>query len=136
MKRGKLVHTDGIEQPTKDNIRSLSEDDEGYKYLGIVESDDIRHAEMKEIIQSEYYRRVWTILTSKLNGGNTTIAINLRAVLVVCYGAGGINWTKSELQTMERKTQKLLTIYRSLHPQADADRLYMPKKLLRKVVKD
>ena len=69
---------------------------------------------MKQIIQSEYYCRVRTILKSRLNGGNTVTAISSRAVSVVCYGAGDINWIKSELQAMVRKIQKLLTIYRSL----------------------
>ena len=35
-----------------------------------------------------------------------------------------IDWTKEELQYMDRKTRKLMTIYRALHPQADVDRLY------------
>ena len=43
------------------------------------------------------------------------------------YGAGIINWTKDELHEMDRKTRKLLTIYRALHPQADADRLYIAR---------
>ena len=104
MKRGKLVHTNGIELPIMDNIRSLPEINEGYKYLGVVESDDIRHAEMKEIIQSEYYFRVRTILKSRLNGVNTMTATNSRAVSVVRYDTGVINWTKSELNAMDPKT--------------------------------
>ena len=83
---------------------------------------------MKEILQCEYYRRVRTILKSRLNGGNTITAINSRAVPVYRYGAGVINWTKSELQAMGWKIQKLLTIYQSLHPQANVNRLYISRK--------
>ena len=39
------------------------------------------------------------------------------------YGAGIIEWTKLELQEMDRKMRKLLTIYRSMHPRADVERL-------------
>ena len=35
---------------------------------------------------------------------------------------------KSELQTIDRKTRKLFTIYRVLHPKSDEDRLYIPRK--------
>ena len=35
---------------------------------------------------------------------------------------------KSELQTIDRKTRKLFTIYRVLHPKSDVDRLYIPGK--------
>ena len=85
---------------------------------------------MKEIVQKEYYHRVRKILKSKLNGGNTIAAINSRAVSNVRYGVGIINWTKNELQEIDRNTWKLLTIYlySSFHPQADSDRLYMSRK--------
>ena len=45
---------------------------------------------------------------------------------VIRYVAGIIEWTKLELQDIDRKTRKLLTIYRGMHPQADVhvDRLY------------
>ncbi len=54
-------------------------------------------------------------------------AINTRAVSVVRYGAGNIDWRKNELKEVDRKTRKLLTIYRALHPQADVDRLYIKR---------
>ena len=106
-------------------MRSLSENGESYKYLGILEADDIKHHEMKQLIQKEYYRRVRKILKSKLNGGNIVKAVNLRAVSIVRYGAGIIDWKKDELKEMDRKTRKLFTIYGALHPQADVDRLYL-----------
>ena len=56
------------------------------------------------------------MLKSSLNSGNIIQAINSRAVSVIRYGAGIVDWTKNELQEMDRKTRKLLTIYRSMHP--------------------
>ena len=38
---------------------------------------------MKGITEKEYYCRVRKILKSKLNGGNVTVAINSREVLIV-----------------------------------------------------
>ena len=70
-------------------------------------------------------KRVRKILKSKLNGGNVISAINSRAVAVVRYGAGIIKWTKLELEELDRKTRKLMTIYGAHHPTVDVDRLYM-----------
>ena len=43
---------------------------------------------------------------------------------MIRYSAGIINWRVDELKTVDRKTRKLLTIYRALHLQAEVDRLY------------
>ena len=63
------------------------------------------------------------ILKSKLKGGNIISSINSRAVSIVRYGAGIISWTKSELEELDRKTRKLMTMYEVQHPKADVDRL-------------
>ncbi len=47
MKSGKQQMTEGIELPNQEKIRTLGEK-ETYKYLGILEADIIKHAEMKE----------------------------------------------------------------------------------------
>ena len=54
-------------------------------------------------------------------------AINFRAVSIVKYEAGIVDWAKEELQVMDRKTRNLMTIYRALHLQAAVDRLYFKK---------
>jgi hypothetical protein len=38
------------------------------------------------------------------------------------------NWHQEELQKLDRKTRKLLTIYGQHHPKADVDRFYVPRK--------
>ena len=73
------------------------------------------------------YRRSRKILKSKLNGVNTITAINSRAVSVVRYGALIIKWRKEDLEKMDRKMRKLLTVYRAFHPQSDVDRLYFKR---------
>ena len=47
MKSGKRHLTDGIELPNKDKIKSLAEN-KTFKYLGILEADTIKQAEMQE----------------------------------------------------------------------------------------
>lgn len=123
MCRGKMVRSEGIELPNGETIKAL-EEDEGYKYLGVIQCDRIKSKEMKDMISKEYFRRTRKILKSSLNAGNIIKAINARAVSIIRYGAGIVFWTRAELEEMDRKTRKLLTIYRCLHPQADVDRLY------------
>ena len=85
-KRGKFHNCEGIKLPDGQSIKGLDEGD-GYKYLGMLEADEVKHTNMKEIVTKEYNRRVRRILRSKLNGGNTINAINLRAVAVIRYEA-------------------------------------------------
>ena len=41
------------------------------------------------------------------------------------YGAGILKWTKSELDEIDRKTRKALTLNKDFHPRCDIDRLYV-----------
>ena len=49
--------------PDAQVIRGLEEGD-GYKYLGILEADDLKYAHMKETISKEYLRRIQKVLKS------------------------------------------------------------------------
>ena len=86
MKRGKVVKSEGISMPDRKMMKNIEED--GYKYLRILETDDVKHKKMKDQIKKQYIRRVRNILKSKLNGGNIILAINSRAVSIARYGAG------------------------------------------------
>ena len=59
-------------------IKSLK-DGEGYKYLGVLQADEVQVKEMKGKVGSEYKRRVRKILETKLNGGNV-ISLSLCAI--------------------------------------------------------
>ena len=126
MSQWKLVSVGGMELSTGEGIPEL-ESDKGYKYLGILETDDIMHTEMKDKIKKEYYRRARQLTSSKLNGGNTIRAINSRAVSLVRYSAGILKWTKDELKAIDRKTRKIMTMNKMYHPQSDTDKLYIPR---------
>ena len=84
MKRGKLVKSEGIVIPGERLIRAMNDGDvDAYKYLGVLEGDEIKHTKMKRRIKKECFRRVRNILKSKLNGWNMVQAITCRVVAVV-----------------------------------------------------
>ena len=74
-----------MHEPSPHNTDDDDDDDDdsnvdAYKYLGVLEGDEIKHTEMKRRIEKEYFRCVRKILQSKLNGGAMVQAINCRAV--------------------------------------------------------
>ncbi len=66
---GKLHMTDGMELPNHDKIKTL-EENETYKYLGILEADTIKQVQMKDTIRKEYLRRTRKFLETKLSCTN------------------------------------------------------------------
>ena len=68
MKSGKRHMTDGMELPNHDRIRTL-EENETYKYLGILEADTIKQVQMKGMIRKEYLRRTWKLLETRIIKG-------------------------------------------------------------------
>ena len=66
--------------------------------------------EMKEIFGNEYISRVKLIYESKLNAGNFISDLNAWALGVTRHSGGIIDWTKEELQDMDRKTRKIIIL--------------------------
>ena len=122
IKKVKLRDAKSIPLPSGNLIQSI--DEEGYKYLGILESDSILHKE-KSKVTTEYYGRVKKI---QLNGRFAFRAINTWAVPILRYGAGIINWRKDELKNIDIKTRKILRYNGAHHPQGDVDRLYVSRE--------
>ena len=56
------------------------------------------------------------------------MAMNTCAVSILRYGAGILKWNQNELQEMDRKTRKLMTMNKELHPRSDVARLYVSWK--------
>ena len=127
-KRGKITHSNDMELSCGTKIHGLGTDD-SYKYLGMLEADTIKQQQMKKKTKQEYFKRVRQVLKSDLNAGNSVQSINVWAVSAFRYSAGILDWTKEELEEVDRKTRKLLTIYRMHHPRADLDRLYISRAL-------
>ena len=127
VQKGRLISTGSIELDKETTINELDQDN-GYRYLGVDESDGIQHTKMKEKIRKEYYRRVRLIVRSELNGKNKIEAIDSLAIPTVQYSFGIIDWKYSELKKLDSKTRKILTMHGMLHPKSDVDRIYIPRK--------
>jgi len=63
-----------------------------------------------------------------LNGGNLIIGINTWAVSLLRYSAAFFDWTKAEVEQLDRRTKKIMTMHNGLPPKSNVDRLYLPKK--------
>ena len=90
-------------------------DVEGYKYLGILQTDKVMDSKMRDKVKGEYYRRVMLLARSKLDDGHLVSGLNAWDVGVVRYSAGILNWTACELREMDIKTRKILTMNGTFH---------------------
>ena len=108
MKAGKLVSVGEMELSSGEVTPEL-ESDKGYKYLGILEANDIMHTGLKDKTQKEQYWRVRQVTSLKLTGENTIRATaNSLAVSFVRCSVGILKWTKHELEVMIRKARKTI----------------------------
>ena len=127
--RGKLkTNSSPFPISQQDCIETLVNKEEQYKYLGILQLDQIKHAEMKIQIKREYFKRVRAILQTQLSGKHKILSINSLAIPVVRYSGGIIQWSQSELAEVDTKTRKLLTCHRGFAKLSDVDRLYVDRK--------
>ena len=99
-----------------------------YKYLGILQADQIWYTEMKKKVADKYLRILRKILGSKLNGGNIIKGLNTWTVSLLRYSEAFIDWNCAELAQLDRGTRKLMTMHNALHQKSNVDRLYIPKK--------
>ena len=118
--------TDRMELPNHEKIRML-EENETYKYLGILEADTIKQGEMKDTIRKEYLRSTRKLLETKLSSRNFIKGINTWAAPLVRYSGPFLKWTREELKQMDQRMRKLMTMHKALHPR-DVDRLYISRK--------
>ena len=75
LKRRKITKFDGISFPGGKAMKGSIER-AGYKYLGIIQADQIRYTEIKEKVKTECLREVCKVIETKLNGGNIIKEIN------------------------------------------------------------
>jgi len=87
------------------------------KYLGVEESFHIQHKNEKEELKKEYLR-LRLVLGTELSAKYKIQAIRSLAVPVLRYSFGIINWHQ-ELQKLDWKTRKLLTIHGQHHPKTE-----------------
>ena len=81
---------------------------------------------MKERLKNEHTSRLRMILKFGLKAKNKTTAIGALAAPVLRCSFGTINW-RSEERKIDRKTRKVLIVYKTRHPKADIDSLYVKR---------
>ena len=82
---------------------------------------------MKEKVSGENKQRMRKVLETKLNGHNIIKAIYTWSVSVVRYSAPFLDWRKEKIQGFDRRTRKLMTMHKALHPKINVDRLYISR---------
>ena len=118
---GETININGL------NVRELKED-EPYSYLGLDENIGYDGNLNKERIVKECKKRFKKVWKSELYAGNKVTAHNSFAVPLVSYTIGIFDWTKEELQALDKATRKIMNFTGSLHARSDIDRIYMPRK--------
>ena len=66
----------------------MEDNNDRYKYLGVLEADDVKQESLKERLSKEYVRRVKKVIRSNFKGGNMVNAVNSLAVSLLCYSGG------------------------------------------------
>ena len=132
MKSGKRHMTDGMELPNHDKIRML-EENETYKYLGILEADTIKQVQMKDTIRKESQENEKTTRDKNLIKGINTWAVPKSDIRDAFSNGPETNLNKWPQRTRKQVTEKclmhgLMTMHKAFHPRDDVDRLYVSIK--------
>lgn len=104
------------------------QDGDTYRYLGQDESICYNGPLNKDRIVKEYVSRVKKIWRSDLNSLNKVRAHNCFALPVLTPTYGILDWTKSEVEDLDIKTRKVLTMLGAFHRNSDIDRLYASRR--------
>jgi hypothetical protein len=112
-----------------DDTMEAMNKDEIYRFLGHMQSKQIKHAQMKQKLGKEHLHRIKSILKIKLNRKITIKAINTYATPVLTFSFGIVKWTPTDLENLQTKTTALLTRYRFQHPRAAKERLTLPHQM-------
>jgi len=73
-------------------------------------------------------KRLRLVLGTELSAKNKIQGVGSLVVPVLRYSFGISNWHQEELQKLDQKTRKPLTVHGQQYPKADVDGLYVPIK--------
>ena len=96
--------------------------------MGILKADTIKQMEKKEKIFKKYLRRRKKLHKNKLLSRNLIKRKTTWAVPLVRYSGSFLNWMRDELQQMNHRTRKQMTMHKVLHPRDDIDRRHVSRK--------
>jgi len=128
IKNGKKVKVANIEIEDGQFIKDL-ESYTSYTYLGIEENATLEHKKLREKARTEYIRlRLEKICRSELSPKNKITEVNQMAIPVLSYGFGIIDWPQKDIDSLNVKTRKILTMHKVLYRNQCLDRLYLPRR--------
>ena len=126
--QGKIKACGNIYLKGNDVIEEMGSDDI-YKYLGVIESSNIKHNEMKVLAMEKFKKKLKNVLKSELNSKNIMTAINEYVTPVLSYTFGIVNWTEQDIKDADILVRKKLNMNRMFEIKSDVDRLYTPRQL-------
>ena len=127
IKKGKKEPGQNLEIEDGKFVEDL-EHDKTYKYLGIEENHTLEHKQLRKKATQEYIRRLKKICRSELSSKHKIAAINQMALPVLTYGFGIIDWPQIEIDNLDVKTRKILTMHNVLYRHQCMDRVYLPRR--------
>uniref|UniRef100_H3AQQ4 Reverse transcriptase domain-containing protein n=1 Tax=Latimeria chalumnae TaxID=7897 RepID=H3AQQ4_LATCH len=127
-KRGKLERHNNVQLLDGAEIQELGPE-KCYKYLGMQQQLNINTTKIKEAVTATFKKRLKLIMKIQLNAKNKTQAINTWASPVLAYTYGVLKWSKTSLDTLDRKVRATLKENRMHHPQVSMARLYLPRRV-------
>ena len=83
---------------------------------------------MKKKIKKNYLRRTRKLLEIKLSNRKLIKGMNTWAVPLVRSSGRFQKWISEELKQMDKRTRKLMSMHKALHPRDDVDRLFVSRK--------
>ena len=98
-----------------------------YEYLGMLQRADCEDNVIKDALKKEFYRKNRIVWKSLLSASNKVKAFNSVCVGVLSYSFGVINWTEVELEELDIRVRKKMTMNKAFNKHSDTDRLYLPK---------
>lgn len=101
-------------------------ENEVYKYLGMNQINRIATTTVTQKLTIEFKSRLHKIAKSNLTGKHLIKAINTYAIPSLTYSFGIINWTITDLQTLQRRIKKILSSYKL--PKSSLERMITPRK--------
>ncbi len=120
------VHQRDFELQNGMTIEAM-QDRDLYKYLGMKQAARLDHRTMKEELKREFTGRVQQLLKTKLNSRNLFQAINTYACSALSYSFGIVNWSRTDIESIQRKIRTLLTKAQNHHPRSATERTTLPR---------
>ena len=115
--------------PLNDKVIKLLKEGENYKYLGELEADELMVIEMKDKMKKEYDRRARKELKTNLNRQNVFKAIKIWQYQWwdILEHSGALGWSRLQLEGINSRTRKFLTMRNGFHLKSNVNRLYLSR---------